>query len=69
MYKYIKSAIDEDEVSELGLNAMWDDSSSRNEIIRTVQSMNSRDIVDILEEELDEDEFQRIMITIASNEM
>ena len=69
MYKYIKSAIDEDEVSELGLNAMWNDSSSRNEIIRTVQSMNSRDIVDILEEELDEDEFQRIMITIASNEM
>lgn len=69
MYKYIKSAIDEDEVSELGLNAMWDDSSSRNEIIRTVQSMSSRDIVDILEEELDEDEFQRIMITIASNEM
>lgn len=69
MYRYVKSDVDTDEVSTEGLNSLWSTASGRNDIVQTVQSMSSRDIVSALEENLDDDVYQQVMIALAKNGM
>lgn len=65
MYKYVKSDVDTEEVSFEGLSSLWDTASGKNDIVQTVQSMNSREIVQALEDGLDEDVYRQVMITLA----
>lgn len=66
MYKYVKSAIDEDEVGRLGLISLWKTSEGRRDIISEIEKVRTSDIIDFLEDSLDDEEFQDIMIKIAS---
>lgn len=66
MYKYVKSDLDSREVRRLGLLDMWKSAQGRNSIISEVKRSDASDIVDLLEQSLDDDEFKNVILTIAS---
>ena len=68
MYRYVKADVDLNEVSEVGLDEMWDNATQRREIVDTVVSnMNSRDLVEVLEERLDDDEYKKVITALAGS--
>ena len=70
MYRYVKCDVDPQEVSQVGLDEMWDNPTQRRQILDTVVSnMNSREIVSALEDNLDDDQYKTVMTTLASAAM
>ena len=68
MYRYVKSDVDVNEVSEVGLDEMWDNPTSRREIVDTVVSnLDARDIVEALESRLEPDQYKQVIVTLASS--
>lgn len=68
MYRYVKADVDVNEVSEVGLDEMWDNPTRRREIVDTVVSnMDSRDLVSVLEDKLDDDVYKQVVIALASS--
>lgn len=66
MYKYVKSDVDVSEVGKLGLLSMWDSSSGRRDILSEVKKAKTSDIIDVLQDTLDDEEFRDIMLMLAS---
>lgn len=66
MYKYVKSDVDVSEVGKLGLLSMWDSSSGRRDILSEVKKAKTSDIIDVLQDTLDDDEFRDIILMLAS---
>ena len=70
MYRYVKCAIEDEDIAEAGLDELWDDDvQNKDDIVQEVESMSSREIVEYLEEELDEDSFKRVMVSLAAKSM
>ena len=70
MYRYVKSDVDLEEVSQVGLDEMWDNPTQRRQIVDTVVSnMDVRDVVSTLEESLEDDQYKLVMTTLAANAM
>lgn len=69
MFRVVKADMDLDYVSEAGLESMWENTSDRNDIIRTVQQMSSREIIEVLEDTLDDNDFKQIMVSLASSQV
>lgn len=70
MYRYVKSDVDPEEVSQVGLDEMWDNPTQRRQIVDTVVSnMDVRDVVSTLEESLEDDQYKLVMTTLAANAM
>lgn len=68
MYRYVKADVDVNEVSEVGLDEMWDNPTRRREIVDTVVSnLDSRDLVSVLEDKLDDDTYKQVVIALASS--
>lgn len=68
MYRYVKADVDVNEVSEVGLDEMWDNPTSRREIVNTVVSnLDSRDVVSVLEDKLDDDVYKQVVLALASS--
>lgn len=66
MYKYVKSDVDVSEVGKLGLLSMWDSSSGRRDILSEVKKAKTSDIIDVLQDTLDDDEFRDIILMLTS---
>ena len=69
MFRVVKADMDLDSVSEAGLLSMWEDMSDRNDIIRTVQQMSPREIIEVLEDTLDDNDFKQIIVSLASSQV
>lgn len=68
MYRYVKADVDVNEVSEVGLDEMWDNPTRRREIVDTVVSnLDSRDLVSVLEDKLDDDVYKQVVLTLANS--
>lgn len=68
MYRYVKADVDVNEVSEVGLDEMWDNPTSRREIVNTVVSnLDSSDVVSVLEDKLDDDVYKQVVLALASS--
>lgn len=68
MYRYVKADVNVNEVSEVGLDEMWDNPTSRREIVDTVVShLDARDIVEALESRLEPDQYKQVIVTLASS--
>lgn len=68
MYRYVKADVDVNEVSEVGLDEMWDNPTNRREIVDTVVSnLDSRDLVSVLEDKLDDDVYRQVVLTLANS--
>ena len=68
MYRYVKADVDVNEVSEVGLDEMWDNPTRRREIVDTVVSnMDSRDLVSVLEDKLDDDTYKQVVLALANS--
>lgn len=68
MYRYVKADVDVNEVSEVGLDEMWDNPTSRREIVDTVVSnLDSSDVVSVLEDKLDDDVYKQVVLALASS--
>lgn len=68
MYRYVKADVDVNEVSEVGLDEMWDNPTSRREIVDTVVSnLDSKDVVSVLEDKLDDDVYKQVVLALANN--
>lgn len=68
MYRYVKADVDVNEVSEVGLDEMWDNPTSRREIVDTVVSnLDSSDVVSVLEDKLDDDVYKQVILALASS--
>lgn len=68
MYRYVKADVDVNEVSEVGLDEMWDNPTNRREIVDTVVSnLDSRDLVSVLEDKLDDDVYKQVVLTLANS--
>lgn len=67
MFRYIKSA-DMEDADQVGLETLWNNSSDRDNIIRSVYTnMSSQDIVETLQNNLSDDEFKTVMIALAKD--
>lgn len=66
MYRYVRADIDVDDVTQSGLESMWNNATDRSTIVNEVRNMSSRDIVDALEDKLDDDTFKAVMLALAS---
>ena len=66
MYKYVKSDVNVNEVGKLGLLSMWDSSSGRRDILSEVKKAKTSDIINVLQDTLDDDEFRDIILMLAS---
>lgn len=69
MFRVVKADMDLEYVSEAGLESMWEDTKDRTDIIRSVQQMSSREIIEALENKLDDNDFKQIMISLASSQV
>lgn len=69
MFRVVKADMDLEYVSEAGLESMWEDTKDRTDIIRSVQQMSSREIIEALENKLDDNDFKQIMIFLASSQV
>ena len=68
MYRYVKADVDVNEVSEVGLDEMWDNPTSRREIVDTVvSSLDSRELVSVLEDKLDDDVYKQVVLALATS--
>lgn len=68
MYRYVKADVDVNEVSEVGLDEMWDNPTSRREIVDTVVSnLDLKDAVSVLEDKLDEDVYKQVVLALATS--
>lgn len=64
----MKADVDVNEVSEVGLDEMWDNPTNRREIVDTVVSnLDSRDLVSVLEDKLDDDVYKQVVLTLANS--
>ena len=69
MFRVVKADMDLEYVSEAGLESMWENTSDRKDIIRSVQQMSSRDIVEALQDKLSENDFKQVIISLASSQV
>ena len=68
MYRYVKADVDVNEVSEVGLDEMWDNPTSRREIVDTVVSnLDLQDVMSILEDKLDDDVYKQVVLALANS--
>ena len=68
MYRYVKSDVDVNEVSEVGLDEMWDNPTSRREIVDTIVSnLDLKDAVSVLEDKLDDDVYKQVVLALATS--
>lgn len=68
MYRYVKSDVDVNEVSEVGLDEMWDNPTSRREIVDTVVSnLDLQDAMSVLEDKLDDDVYKQVVLALANS--
>ena len=68
MYRYVKADVDVNEVSEVGLDEMWDNPTSRREIVDTVVSnLDLQDAMSVLEDKLDDDVYKQVVLALATS--
>lgn len=68
MYRYVKADVDVNEVSEVGLDEMWDNPTSRREIVDTVVSnLDLQDAMSVLEDKLDDDVYKQVVLALANS--
>lgn len=67
MYRYVKASLDSEDVSIAGLDSLWQSSTGRTDIVNAVKGMRSEDIVEVLQANLEDDELQNVMVTLAYN--
>lgn len=67
MYRYVKASLDSEDVSIAGLDSLWQSSTGRTDIVNAVKGMRSEDIVEVLQDNLEDDELQNVMVTLAYN--
>lgn len=68
LYRYVKSDVDVNEVSEVGLDEMWDNPTSRREIVDTIVSnLDLKDAVSVLEDKLDDDVYKQVVLALATS--
>lgn len=68
MYRYVKADVDVNEVSEVGLDEMWDNPTSRREVVDTVVSnLDLQDAMSILEDKLDDDVYKQVVLALANS--
>lgn len=68
MYRYVRADVDVNEVSEVGLDEMWDNPTSRREIVDTVVSnLDSKELVSVLEDKLDDDAYKQVVLALANS--
>ncbi len=65
MYRYVKASLDSEDVSIAGLDSLWQSSTGRTDIVNAVKGMRSEDIVEVLQDNLEDDELQTVMVTLA----
>lgn len=63
---YIKSAIDESDITSEGISSMVQDNQTRDDVINLIISkLNNREMLSTLEDNLEEDEFIRILVILG----
>lgn len=63
---YIKSAIDESDITSEGISSMVQDNQTRDDVINLIISkLNNREMLSALEDNLEEDEFIRILVILG----
>ena len=68
MYRYVKADVDVNEVSEVGLDEMWDNPTSRREIVDTIVSnLDLQDAMSVLEDKLDDDVYKQVVLALANS--
>lgn len=67
MYRYVKASLDSEDVSIAGLDSLWQSSTGRTDIVNAVKGMRSKDIVEVLQDNLEDDVLQTVMVTLAYN--